>query len=383
MIRPALNCVAKAYEGFQNGVPTMASFSRASGAWRTNAKGFLEYTQSQIARHDYSPSTGEYLGWLLEGPSTNLLLYSDQCDAAAWVKSNGTVSANTSMAPDRSISADTFTASGADASIGQSFTPTSSTTYTASVWLRVASGTRTVRLILRRVASWTEIASIDASLTTTWKRVSVTGGVLDTTTHQFCVSALPSGASIEVWGGQIEQGKFPSSYISTGGTVASRAADIFALPIPAALFTASGGGTAYIMREVLGYKNFSVGPQLDDGTDANLVQVVSNGDLSETYAYGWSSTAPGIGYGTVGYALPPGSSARCALTFSFAAQTMALAINGTLLGESIMRNLDIFSTLRVTGAVGGNYLDGHVRHVALFSRAFSASDLQLLTTERL
>lgn len=379
MIKPTLNLVSKAYEGFQNGAPPMASFSRASGAWRTNEKGSLEYTPNQIARHDYSPS-GEYLGWLLEGPSTNFLLYSSQSDNAAWFKAGGTVTPNTGTAPDGSISADTFTSSSADASMGQGFTPTSVATYTASVWLRVTSGTRMVKIVLRRLSPWTDITAIDAQLTTTWKRFSVTGVALDTTAHQFCIgtwSTLPSGTSIEIWGGQIERSPFSSSYISTGGIAASRAADIFSLPVNSSLFSVSGGGTLYIVRDVSGYKNYGVSPQLDDGTGSSVVQIASSTSLSGVY--GWSYSSTGGAYGTAGTGYPVATETRCALAFSSNDQSMTMAVNGAIAGSAPMKGHTLFTTLRITGDTGGNYLDGHVRHLALFPRPFSTTDLQLLT----
>jgi hypothetical protein len=59
-----------------------------------------------VARFDHNPTTGESLGLLVEEQRTNLVTYSEQFDNAAWTKSNATITANTVVAPDGSLTGD-------------------------------------------------------------------------------------------------------------------------------------------------------------------------------------------------------------------------------------------------------------------------------------
>ena len=49
------------------------------------------------------------------------------------------------------------------------------------------------------------------------------------------------GGVISVWGAQLEVGSFATSYIPTVGSVVTRSADTFSLPLPAAWFVATQG----------------------------------------------------------------------------------------------------------------------------------------------
>ena len=92
-------------------VDPRVTFTRASSATRTNSDGLVELVSSNTPRFDYSPA-GVPKGLLIEEQRTNLLLYSEQFDNAAWGKNAGaTVSANISQAPDGVLSADALTVS--------------------------------------------------------------------------------------------------------------------------------------------------------------------------------------------------------------------------------------------------------------------------------
>jgi hypothetical protein len=72
---------------------------------------------------------------LLEPQRSNLALYSEQFDNAAWGKLNASVSANTTVSPDGSANADTLTTSAANAKIYRSFTSTAGA-YTLSLFVK-------------------------------------------------------------------------------------------------------------------------------------------------------------------------------------------------------------------------------------------------------
>lgn len=84
--------------------------SRASSATYLDSNGVLQTAASGVARsnaYDYdSDGVLRPIGLLLEPSATNLLLYSEQLDNAAWIKTNVTVTPNATTAPDGTTTAD-------------------------------------------------------------------------------------------------------------------------------------------------------------------------------------------------------------------------------------------------------------------------------------
>jgi len=74
----------------------------------TNYIPVLETAASGVARFDHNPTTFESLGLLVEQQSTNLVTYSEQFDNASWTKTNATITANTVVAPDGTLTGDKF-----------------------------------------------------------------------------------------------------------------------------------------------------------------------------------------------------------------------------------------------------------------------------------
>ena len=87
------------------------TFTRASTATRVNASGLIETVSSGVPRLDYLGSTCPKL--LLEPQRSNLALYSEQFNNAAWTGDRYTITANSVASPDGYTNADTFTATNA------------------------------------------------------------------------------------------------------------------------------------------------------------------------------------------------------------------------------------------------------------------------------
>jgi len=158
-----------------------------------------------IGRHAISPPGGF-------GRYQNLLVRSEELDHASWVKSaSTTVPATNLTAPDGSTTAEsiTFGGAGLDTIQQASTTAAGSTQFTGSVWLKVASGTLTVRIGVIDQAGSPAGTYANADLDTTWQRFQVThtfaGGtgnavlILDDNTNA-------SSQTIHAWGAQLESG---------------------------------------------------------------------------------------------------------------------------------------------------------------------------------
>ena len=265
------------------------TFTRASGGSYVGADGLIKYAGVNEPRFDHDPYTGESLGFLVEGSRTNLTTYSQQFDDAAWTKTNVTVTANATTAPDGTNTAlhlketNINPFNGYVAKFYDTFTPG---TYTASVFAKGDGSGRLLNFVLYQ-GSYQQsyfnlttgvVSNVDASLTASiqafpngWFRCSVTGTSVTFTTSLFYIAAAAgensvygsgragsASAGIYLWGAQLETripagvvtllGLGPTSYIPTEASTRTRAADnatITGTNFSSWYNTIKGGGTIF------------------------------------------------------------------------------------------------------------------------------------------
>jgi hypothetical protein len=105
----------------------------------TNYIPVLQTAPAGVPRFDHSPVTGESLGLLVEEQRTNLLTYSEQLDNATWTKVGSTVASAVRTAPSGELTGAKLVEATDTASthrVGKSFTATSGTAYSFSVYLK-------------------------------------------------------------------------------------------------------------------------------------------------------------------------------------------------------------------------------------------------------
>jgi len=205
------------------------------------------------ARFDHNPVTGESLGLLVEEQRTNLVLRSEEFDNVAWTKSNATVTADTIVAPDGTLTGDLLSVVSSGRSYILSLANTASNTVlsgsifvkagnqnnvclTTSIgnvgvrqWFNLATATSGSAISLGGVKNSSEITSIGND----WYRISLSitasAGtaqylILDVVTGDNVLSGN-SGDNVYIWGAQLEAGSFPTSYIPTVASQVTRSAD--------------------------------------------------------------------------------------------------------------------------------------------------------------
>lgn len=243
-------------------LPAPATFtSRASTGTYFDERGVLKTVGSNVARYGYQMVNGKWVseGLIIEGASTNLLKYSEEFNRTNWVPSNATVSVNSAVAPDGTTTADTLVESTAKAghNIDQQYTGTlvAGKKYCYSYFFKAAGRTR-IRLRSYYGAGGAGGFHTDFNLTTkavTYKSSpEVVAGVIDAGNGWLrcwmtVVINLPAegrlltratllgpdtaytgdGVSgVHMWGAQLELGTYPTSYIQTTASQATRAADV-------------------------------------------------------------------------------------------------------------------------------------------------------------
>lgn len=276
---------------------------RATTATRVNSLGLIENVASNVARLNYE---GDCPSILLEPQRTNLLTYSEQFDNASYLKNNLTITANTITSPDGTINADTLSGNGVgiihDIIKNSSSALISGITYSTSVYAK--KNTNNFIQISGTINAYASntfanfdlnngvIGSFGGGATSTitnvgngWYRCTMIATAVSTSINSSFINLLITSAtsprsesntlstSVYIWGAQIEQGAYPTSYIPTvASTVTRNLDDIYKTGIGADILNPSEG-TFYVEASALANELTSRSITISDGTNYNSISI--------------------------------------------------------------------------------------------------------------
>ena len=346
-------------------------------------------TINSAARFDHDPTTGESLGLLVEESRTNLLPSSEDVDYAGYQRAAITTSLDvaTVTAPDGTTTADEIapTATTEEHFIGYT-TPanvTAGTAYTFSAYVK-PNGTDSVRIRFAFAGFNNQNGSHVFSTNTTtsgncdfkitpvangWYRIQGTVVADSTAIGQPRIYpnennswlGVPSEA-LYVWGAQLEEGSFPTSYIPTTDATVTRAADVAS--ISGSNFSSwyrQDEGTMLVSRlsHQMPLANFKLLYDFSDGTAANERHLALHANTNKIYA----ATVTGGSVTTTSAISTPilaGSTASAAQAWNattFIASTQGINSNEpSVSGPQVINQLRIgarvTSVLVFTGTIG-------------------------------
>jgi len=247
-------------------------FTRGTVATRINAQGLIEEVASGENRLNYSLLDGEVVGCphlLLEPARTNLIQYSEDFSQYSDV-SGADIFANTTISPDGTLNASRVSFGSSEFSRIFINTSTSSNTYTFTLYAK----SDTSKKFRFRISDTSGTQYSEDFITTSkWQRFSYEF-IGDPSTCAICNSSDSNSGSIDIYGFQLEEGSFPTSYIPTNGEVngVTRAAETCYDSGDAATFNDSEG---VLMAEISAFEdtmNFEA-ITLSDGTTNNEVRL--------------------------------------------------------------------------------------------------------------
>ena len=177
--------------------------------------------------------------YLFEQAATNYVLRSEELDNAVWLKTNTTIAANDTTAPDGAADMDAVigTTAGLFASVSQSGLGTGASTWVASCWVQ-KRGTNTTGSIV--VTDGVTPTTLNVTLTDAPQRVQVRAALAGLGTIHACPhpdglsgTLANAGDDMRAWGFQFEwvlggSASVPaaSSYVRTTSATVTRATDL-------------------------------------------------------------------------------------------------------------------------------------------------------------
>jgi hypothetical protein len=227
--------------------PLPFDFTRATSATRVNKEGLIEVVANNKPRIDFLNDSNGAL--LLEPQRTNLITYSE--DFSQWANVLYTsVESNSTSSPDGSVNADKLVAgatNGLQLRIA-SASLISGNTYTVSTYVKNAGGNYVILYMNDSSSQGIKVDLINETFTVMggstnhfiknygngWYQIGFTR-TIDTNVNDIIavpsldgntVSFLGDGINgIYIWGAQVEQGSYATSYIPTSGSSVTRVAD--------------------------------------------------------------------------------------------------------------------------------------------------------------
>jgi hypothetical protein len=398
IIKPTLNLVASEY------TPDILNVTRASSATRVNAAGLVELVGAGTLRYDYDPTTFAGKGWLIEEARTNLCLQSEDFGTTWAVITTVNITTNTTTAPDGNTTADTMTLNNTtDHPVFQNSTIVNdSNDVTNSIFVKqpASGGLTEVRLQIHMFGGTakdgycnyvfaTGVASVVGqvdSVTVTefpdgWFRITATMANNSTGNTGCRLSIYRGGTSetgdVYIWGGQMEAGSFPTSYIPTTTAAVTRAVDAVTCDISDFNFS-QDSMTLYAHGAIDAVQStWQMLAATDDGTNTHKTMVGHKLNITTILGYstgGGAAELPAAeggvngAYNRMAYSVTDADGAFCV-----DAGTVSTNVNSMPTGDQTILRIG-------TEVAGGRILRGHIKHVAVWTVAMSNADLQTITT---
>jgi len=394
---PTLDLKAYDYRDETYGVPSNVTFERASIATQVNAQGLIESAAEDVMRHDYDPVTGEYKGWLIEESRTNLLTYSEDFSNAAWDKTRSFIHANATTAPDGTMTADKFVEDTDNDNHYIRQFPSETGILCYSIFTKIEERSKisishynstdgNIRVEFD-LASKTIIENVDnlscgmENSNDGWVRAWVVFNSSSTGDFKVCLrdddnnsTYTGDGTSgLYIWGAQLEQGNFPTSYIPTTTASVTRGADICYIDgsdftdfynSEGSLIVSYKSGTDLIANTILSLES-DTSNYIDFDGETNQISVSTSG--TEVALIPASST--------------PAEDTDYNIAFVYSDDDFAACVDGGTVGTDTSGNVPTVDTLQIgRNNAGSNYINGHIKQITCFPRKLSDSQLQLLTS---
>jgi len=377
-------------------------FTRGSSATRINAQGLIETVADTSSRLNYDLLNGKVVNcphYLLEPASTNLITYSDDFSNSAWSKNNVSINTNDAVSPDGSLNASSIVGDGSTSYHWiqkGSGSGISGKTYTVSFFAKKGS-LNFLQLVLDSSVFGIMhqnfdlengvIGSSSGSATpfiknygNGWYRLGVTATATSSNTIIPLIALANSNTigrfgsfgtsgNIKIYGVQVEESSYATSYIPTNGTAITRAAE-----------TANGSGDAATFNDSEGVLMAEISALANDLT----FRLIALKGTSDDIRFGYRTTSNAI------YVDAPNAFLVATVndikTFNkvaikYGSTGTKFFINGFELGvDADDSSFSGINTLDFDATGSSNYFFGKTRELQYFDSALTDAQLETLTS---
>jgi hypothetical protein len=382
--------------------PLPFSFERASSATVVNKAGLIETVGSGEPRIDYKDDVNGAL--LLEPQRTNLVTYSEDFSNNFWLIQNLSASLNSIISPDGTLNATKLIEDSSNSTHrilnGNAITFSGDVSISVFAkkgernWIRLTNNNvQGAFFDLENGVIANVISGINAKIENYgngWYRCSISQTGL--TSERLAVFTSIDGVNttyqgdgtsgVYIYGAQLEQGSYATSYIPTQGSAVTRIAD-----------ACNNGGNEQVINSTEGVLYAEVAFIADDNTISASEITISDETLNNNIRFLYSPTTSfnslfvrfdvaGVRVATFNYVGMIVTDFN-KVAIKWKENDFALWINGIevltdLSGATFSSST--LSTINFSNAVGGENFYGNVKDVRVYNTALTDSELATLTT---
>ena len=387
----------------------LITFSRASTGTFVGSNGLLQTAASGVPRFDHNGATGESLGLLVEEARTNQLIYS-QDFAGNFEESNAVITANAGVSLDGQPNATKLSATTSNTSHYVYLSDQSTTSprivslfVKAAEYSRVWIGTAisitgpyvsfdlTSNTVLQTAGSLVSGSARVEDVANGWKRISFGTTETSTSRDNFMVGLIDpnatttyrngdswvgtAGHGVLIWGGQIEPGAFPTSYIPTTGSQVTRAADVASMTGTnfSSWYNQSAGTVMSQCISVAAATNKRIF-DISDGSNNNSFRTnILNTGASLTVTSGGSQQA----YLNVASSVTAGVRSKQAAAYKL--NDFAYSVGNGSIFTDVSGVVQIPNQLSIGSTHGSNQLNGTIARLTYWPSRLNNVSLQYIT----
>jgi hypothetical protein len=348
--------------------PLPFDFSRASSATVVNADGLIETVGSGQPRIDYKDDSEGAL--LLEPSRTNLITYSE--DFTKLTKTNTIITSNQAISPNGTQNADELTGSG----FARAIYAIGNGDITVSCYVKSNNGSD--KDFTMGAGSLGSIGNETFTATSEWQRFTHTFSATAQSTDFGFFAAGGVDLGLYLYGFQVEQGSYPTSYIPTQGSAVTRLAESCSQTAPDSVIGQTEG-TLYAEIKANETSNASGRRtiSLSDGTNSNRVYISFDDEYNKLNIFivvgGTTVTVSNVDisnqntYNKVAVRYNSGNS--------------AIYVNGVLKNSfNDTFSSGVFNTLKFQNRGSGEFFNGNCKDLRVYNEALTDVELKALTT---
>jgi hypothetical protein len=192
----------------------------------------------------------------------------------------------------------------------------------------------------------------------------------------FTQRLLDGTSGVFLWGAQLEAGSFPTSYISTSGAAASRAADVASIPTSAFGYNQKAGTVVVDFSRDHVSTAYAQIASLDDGSLVDRISLALVGGSGRRYrADVFDTSVAQFSNANVG----DGATSEMKMALSCAENDFAALIDGGTIATDTSGTL--VNSFVIGNRNGGNaFINGHIKSIQYYPRRLSNAQLQELTS---
>ena len=378
-------------------------FSRSGKATRINSQGLIEEVANGQSRLNYPMIDGKVVGCphhILEPQRTQLIQYSEDFSNVAWSKSStgintsvGTngINPNVAISPDGTLNADRVNfilQADLDAGLFDIFAASQNNTYLASVFLKGEGSNigKAISIRIKRLSGGT-FTSVDTKYTLTdkWVRLEIDPLTMPSGSTNGIISFTSSQATnCLIYGCQVEQGSYPTSYIPNYGTGSgvTRSAETANDSGDAATFNDSEG---VLMAEIAYLKDRGTSSpfkveriSISNATDTNRLFISNTTIANQIQVFVRNST--GISFNKT--VTISDNTLYNKIVLKYKANDFSLWINGfeLELDNTYSYLPSGLNVLKFEGASGSYDFFGNTKQLQYYNSALTDSELEQLTS---